>query len=106
MGRPPAKPPALLDRGLLPSLLGYVLRRAQSAVFDDFANTFAKAGEALTPGEFGLLVEIREQRPRPARPVNIVADVAVEVAIWAFRPAEWPVDIDGERVRLAIIADR
>src|SRR5215216_713763 len=56
MGRPPVKPPASLDRGLLPSLLGYVLRRAQSAVFDDFANTFAKAGEALTPGEFGLLV--------------------------------------------------
>ena len=60
MGRPPAKPPGALasplDRGLLPSLLGYVLRRTQSAVFDDFANTFAKAGEALTPGEFGLLV--------------------------------------------------
>ena len=45
-----------LDRGLLPSLLGYVLRRTQSAVFADFAATFAKAGEALTPGEFGLLV--------------------------------------------------
>jgi DNA-binding MarR family transcriptional regulator len=60
MGRPPAKPPgppaAHLDRGLLPSLLGYVLRRTQSAVFDDFAATFAHAGEALTPGEFGLLV--------------------------------------------------
>ena len=66
MGRPPAKaaPPAdafptaprTLDRGLLPSLLGYVLRRTQSAVFDDFAATFANAGEALTPGEFGLLV--------------------------------------------------
>ncbi len=56
MGRPPAKLPASLDRGLLPSLLGYVLRRAQSAVFDDFANTFTRAGEALTPGEFGLLV--------------------------------------------------
>jgi len=37
-------------------LLGYVLRRAQAAVFDDFADTFAKAGEALTPGELGLLV--------------------------------------------------
>ena len=47
MGRPPAKPPTSLDRGLLPSLLGYVLRRAQSSVFDDFANTFAKAGEAF-----------------------------------------------------------
>jgi DNA-binding MarR family transcriptional regulator len=58
MARPPAtKPPAKsLDRGLLPALLGYGLRRAQSAVFTDFAATFAKAGEMLTPGEFGLLV--------------------------------------------------
>ena len=57
MGRPPAKPPiADLDRGLLPSLMGYALRRTQSAVFADFAATFARAGEALTPGEFGLLV--------------------------------------------------
>ena len=56
MARPPAKPAPALDRGLLPSLLGYVLRRTQSAVFADFAATFAKAGEALTPGEFGLLV--------------------------------------------------
>ena len=53
MGRPP---PANLDRGLLPSLLGYALRRTQSAVFADFAATFVQAGEALTPGEFGLLV--------------------------------------------------
>ena len=53
MARPPAPP---LDRGLLPSLLGYALRRTQSAVFADFAATFAKAGEILTPGEFGLLV--------------------------------------------------
>ena len=30
MARPPAQP---LDRGILPSLLGYALRRAQSAVF-------------------------------------------------------------------------
>jgi DNA-binding MarR family transcriptional regulator len=45
-----------LDRGLLPGLLGYGLRRAQSAVFADFAATFAQAGEAVTPGEFGLLV--------------------------------------------------
>jgi len=52
-GKPPVRP---LDRGILPQLLGYGLRRAQSAVFADFAGTFAKAGEALTPGEFGLLV--------------------------------------------------
>ena len=53
MGRPPAKN---LDRGVLPTLLGYVLRRTQSAVFADFAATFQAAGAALTPGEFGLLV--------------------------------------------------
>ena len=46
----------MLDRGLLPGLLGYALRRTQSAVFADFAATFVQAGEALTPGEFGLLV--------------------------------------------------
>ena len=62
MDRPPAAPAERklanrkLDRGLLPSLLGYVLRRTQSAVFGDFAASFAKAGESLTPGEFGLLV--------------------------------------------------
>ncbi|MGE4079970.1 MAG: MarR family winged helix-turn-helix transcriptional regulator [Reyranella sp.] len=61
MGRLPAKHSngahaRGLDRGLLPSLLGYVIRRTQSAVFEDFAATFQKAGEALSPGEFGLLV--------------------------------------------------
>jgi DNA-binding MarR family transcriptional regulator len=61
MGRLPAKTasPGLatkLDRGVLPTLLGYVLRRAQSAVFANFASTFATAGAALTPGEFGLMV--------------------------------------------------
>ncbi|HTR86031.1 MAG TPA: MarR family transcriptional regulator [Reyranella sp.] len=57
MARPLNRPPAKsLDRGLLPSLLGYALRRTQSAVFADFAATFARAEEALTPGEFGLLV--------------------------------------------------
>ncbi len=47
---------------MLPSLLGYTLRRAQSAVFADFVGTFARAGEALTPGEFGLLVLV-ERNP-------------------------------------------
>lgn len=53
---PPVRSAPVLDRGLLPGLLGYALRRTQSAVFADFAATFAAAGEALTPGEFGLLV--------------------------------------------------
>ncbi len=66
MARPPAhsldetavgaSPARRIDRGLLPTLLGYELRRTQSAVFADFAATFAAAGETLTPGEFGLLV--------------------------------------------------
>ena len=64
MGRPLAKSLAetsttsskVLDRGILPTLLGYMLRRAQSAVFADFAATFQGAGASLTPGEFGLLV--------------------------------------------------
>ncbi|MBS0224630.1 MAG: MarR family transcriptional regulator [Proteobacteria bacterium] len=51
-----------LDRGMLTALLGYGLRRAQSAVFADFASTFAKAGEALTPGEFGLLVLVERNK--------------------------------------------
>ena len=51
---PPNRPHRWIA-GFCPPLLGYVLRRAQSAVFDDFANTFAKSGEALTPGEFGCL---------------------------------------------------
>ena len=57
MSRPPTGPPSpKLDRGVLPTLLGYVLRRTQSAVFADFAAAFTAAGVALTPGEFGLLV--------------------------------------------------
>ena len=46
----------------------------------------------------GLVIEIAEQRPRPPRRVDLVADMAVEIAIRAFRPAERPVDIDGERL--------
>ena len=87
MGRPPVKPPASLDRGLLPSLLGYVLRRAQSAVFDDFANTFAKAGEALTPGEFGLLVRgllMRHRSPTDGRTHALALTPAGEKALARF----------------------
>jgi DNA-binding MarR family transcriptional regulator len=43
-----------LDQGLLPDLLGYNLRRAQVAVFTDFARSVG-AGD-LTPGQFGVLV--------------------------------------------------
>lgn len=61
---PDADPPAPGDRGedlsfgLLPGLLGYSLRRAQVAVFQDFQAALADYG--LTPGQFGVLVLIRE----------------------------------------------
>jgi DNA-binding MarR family transcriptional regulator len=45
-----------LDWGLLPGLLGYALRRAQVAVFDDFA----RAVPELTPGQFGVLTLIEQ----------------------------------------------
>ncbi len=45
-----------IDYGLLPELLGYHLRRAQIAVFHDFAA--AVGVEAITPGQFGVLTLI------------------------------------------------
>jgi hypothetical protein len=42
--------------GLLPDLLGYHLRRAQQAVFQDFAATMA--GSEFTPGQVGVLALI------------------------------------------------
>jgi DNA-binding MarR family transcriptional regulator len=44
------------DFGFLPDLLGYHLRRAQSAVFQDFAATMN--GADVTPGQFGVLALI------------------------------------------------
>lgn len=40
-------------RGMLPNLLGYQLRRAQIAVFQNFARTMADFD--ITPGRFGVL---------------------------------------------------
>lgn len=42
-----------LDRGVLPELVGYNLRRAQIAVFRDFAESVGELG--VTPGQFGVL---------------------------------------------------
>ena len=44
------------DFGLLPDILGYHLRRAQSAVFQDFAASLN--GADVTPGQFGVLALI------------------------------------------------
>jgi DNA-binding MarR family transcriptional regulator len=57
MAKPSDKPPANgLDLGMLPSLLGYHLRRAQVAVFQHFAETMGEA--EITPGQFGVLLVI------------------------------------------------
>ncbi|HET9596253.1 MAG TPA: MarR family transcriptional regulator [Anaeromyxobacteraceae bacterium] len=42
------------SRGLLPKLLGYHLRRAQTAMFQGFAEAVG-AEEEITPGLFGML---------------------------------------------------
>jgi DNA-binding MarR family transcriptional regulator len=47
-----ASPPAL-KLGILPSLLGYHLRRAHGAVFQDFAREMT--GLDITPGQVGVL---------------------------------------------------
>ncbi len=47
---------AEISLGLLPSLLGYALRRAQVAVFQNF--TEVVGASELTPGQFGVLVVI------------------------------------------------
>jgi len=43
-----------LHQGVLPRLLGYRLRLAQQAVFDDFAHSV----EGITPGRIGVLILI------------------------------------------------
>jgi DNA-binding MarR family transcriptional regulator len=52
----PQKIQVAADFGLLPNILGYHLRRAQSAVFQDFAATMN--GANVTPGQFGVLALI------------------------------------------------
>ena len=42
--------------GILNTLLGYHLRRAQASVFDDFMNVMAD--NQITPGQFGVLTLI------------------------------------------------
>ncbi|MDP7549025.1 MAG: MarR family transcriptional regulator [Alphaproteobacteria bacterium] len=45
------------DYDLLPGLIGYNLRRAQTAVFQDFSKTLTDCN--ITPGQFGVLVLIQ-----------------------------------------------
>jgi DNA-binding MarR family transcriptional regulator len=52
--RPRAAPAAELDMGLLPSLLGYQLRIAHIAVFQNFSRTVGEAG--ITAAQLGTLL--------------------------------------------------
>lgn len=52
---------AEVSRGLLPELLGYHLRRAQTAMFKDFARAVGDE-EDITPGLFGMLQVIAANR--------------------------------------------
>jgi DNA-binding MarR family transcriptional regulator len=51
-----AAPERAIDLGVLPSLIGYHLRKAQLAVFQDFARAVGAA--EVTPGQFGVLMVI------------------------------------------------
>ncbi|HWK43713.1 MAG TPA: MarR family transcriptional regulator [Stellaceae bacterium] len=51
---------ATIDLGPLPDLIGYVLRRAQLAVFKDFIQAFAAFG--IRPAQYGVLI-VLERNP-------------------------------------------
>lgn len=46
-----------ISTGFLSELIGYQLRRAQTALFQDFSTVLGK--QHITPGQFGLLVRIK-----------------------------------------------
>lgn len=48
--------PAAVDLGSLPNLIGYMLRRAQVTVFQDFFRTFAEVG--IRPAQYAVLTVI------------------------------------------------
>src|SRR3984893_16839048 len=54
-----------------------------------------KHGAYCTSGrELGLVLEIAHEGPRPARRIDPLADMTVEIAIRTLRPAKRPVNIN------------
>jgi DNA-binding MarR family transcriptional regulator len=53
---PPEVLPKTVDMGPLPGLIGYVLRRAQLAVFQDFEHAYAEF--AIRPAQYAVLTVI------------------------------------------------
>ena len=75
------RPPETIDEpagevklGMLDGVVGYLLRRAQLAVFEDFARRFAAL--ELTPAQFSTLVAIQENPGR--RQSDIAASLGVQ----------------------------
>ena len=70
-----------VDYDILPELVGYHLRRAQSVVFDDFLRTMA--AQRIAPGQFGVLVVIAANpglsQSALARAVGVERSTMVEV---------------------------
>ena len=56
MKKPKRNDPSATDRGMLPELVGYHLRRAQNAVFNHFIDSLTDHG--VSPGQFGVLTLI------------------------------------------------
>ena len=71
----------ILDQGVLPELLGYQLRLAQLAVFNDFQATARDLG--VSPGRFGMLVLVEANpgvtQTRLARAVGLDRSTMVAV---------------------------
>jgi DNA-binding MarR family transcriptional regulator len=68
------EPADAISLGLLDDAVGYLLRRAQLAVFEDFARRFAALD--LTPAQFSTLLAIRENPGR--RQSDIAASLGVQ----------------------------
>jgi len=65
-----------IDMGILPSLMGYMLRQAQLCVYHDFFETLA--GENIRPPQFSIL-EVVSRNPG-IRPSDVAAVIGVKRA--------------------------
>jgi hypothetical protein len=75
-GAPAGKEAAPLALGPLPGYTGYVLRRAQVALFENFINTFKPLG--LRPAQFSVLLVVNANPGR--RQSEIAAALGIRQA--------------------------
>jgi len=74
--KPARGEPAPLELGPLPGYTGYVLRRAQVALFENFINTFKPLG--LRPAQFSVLLVVKGNPGR--RQSEIAASLGIRQA--------------------------